>query len=144
MALTLIDLPFHSPPPFTLQVLLIFFITMSHLSQVPVTHTYNPSYSEGRNQKDCGSKSARANNSWDPISKIPITHKTKQQKKTRWSGSRCRPWVQTPILQKKRKSLISFSCFLLSIHCHFSGSSSCPHFLRYYNNPVPGACLQTF
>jgi hypothetical protein len=35
-------------------------------SQGPVAHTCNPSYSEGRDQEDCGSKK-------DPISKIPNT-----------------------------------------------------------------------
>jgi hypothetical protein len=25
-------------------------------------------------------------------------------KKGWWSGSRCRPWVQTPVLKKKKKS----------------------------------------
>jgi hypothetical protein len=42
-------------------------------SQVPVVHTYNPSYSGGRDQEDCGSKPAHANSSWDHILKIPIT-----------------------------------------------------------------------
>jgi hypothetical protein len=37
-----------------------------------VAHTCNPSYSGGRDQEDCGSKSAWANSSRDPISKIPI------------------------------------------------------------------------
>jgi hypothetical protein len=32
-------------------------------SQVPVAHACNPSYAEDRDQKDQGSKSARANNS---------------------------------------------------------------------------------
>jgi hypothetical protein len=31
----------------------------------------NPSYSGGRDQEDSGSKTAHANRSWDPISKIP-------------------------------------------------------------------------
>jgi hypothetical protein len=58
---------------------------------LPVAHTYNPSYSEGRDQEDPGSKPARANNFRDPILKKPIT-------KEGWrSGSRCRPWVQTRI-----------------------------------------------
>jgi hypothetical protein len=39
----------------------------------PVPHAYNPNYSGGRNQEDCGSKPAQADNSLDPISKIPIT-----------------------------------------------------------------------
>jgi hypothetical protein len=36
-------------------------------------HTCNPSYSEGRNQEDSGSKPAQANSSREPISKKPIT-----------------------------------------------------------------------
>jgi hypothetical protein len=38
-------------------------------SWVPVAHSYNPSYSGGRNQEDSGSKPAWANSSQDPISK---------------------------------------------------------------------------
>jgi hypothetical protein len=34
-------------------------------------HTYNPSYSEDRDQEDRGSKSAWANSLQDPISKNP-------------------------------------------------------------------------
>jgi hypothetical protein len=45
-------------------------------SQALVTHVCNPSYSRGRDQKNCSSKSAQANSLRDPISKIPI--KTKQ------------------------------------------------------------------
>jgi hypothetical protein len=38
----------------------------------------------------------------DPISKRLFTH----TKKGWWSGSRCRPWVQHPVLQKKKKRLL--------------------------------------
>jgi hypothetical protein len=45
----------------------------------------------------------------DPISE------TKQNKtfteKGWWSGSRCRPWIQTPVL--KKKSILSF-CYMLN------------------------------
>jgi hypothetical protein len=40
-------------------------------SKVPVAHACNPSYSGGRDQEDWGSKPARANRLWDPISKKP-------------------------------------------------------------------------
>jgi hypothetical protein len=43
------------------------------LSQVPVVHACNPSYSGGRDQEDCSLKSARANSSRDPILKKPFT-----------------------------------------------------------------------
>jgi hypothetical protein len=39
------------------------------LSQEPVAHTYNPSYSGGRDQEDRSSKPVWANSSQDPISK---------------------------------------------------------------------------
>jgi hypothetical protein len=42
-------------------------------------------------------KPAQANTLWHPISKNP------SQKKGRWSGSRCGPWVQALVLQKKKK-----------------------------------------
>jgi hypothetical protein len=40
-----------------------------------MAHTYNPSYSGGRDQEDRGLKAAWANSSGDPISKILITKK---------------------------------------------------------------------
>jgi hypothetical protein len=40
-----------------------------------VAHTYNPSYVEGRDQEDHGSKPAWANSSQGPISKISIIKK---------------------------------------------------------------------
>jgi hypothetical protein len=52
---------------------------------MPVAHTYNPSYSGGRDQEDPGLKAAQADSSRDPISKKPTTEKGW------WSGSRCRP-----------------------------------------------------
>jgi hypothetical protein len=38
-----------------------------------VAHTYNPSYSGGRDQEGQGLKPAQTNSWQDPISKIPIT-----------------------------------------------------------------------
>jgi hypothetical protein len=38
-----------------------------------VAHTYNPSYSRGRDQEDCGSKPTWANSSIRPYLKKPIT-----------------------------------------------------------------------
>jgi hypothetical protein len=55
---------------------------------------FNLSCSEGRDQEDRGLKTAQANNSQDPNSKKPTT------KKGWWSGSRCRPLVQTPVWQE--------------------------------------------
>jgi hypothetical protein len=49
-------------------------------------------------QEDHCLKSAWAIRSWDPILKI-----RKTQKKGWWNGSRCRPWVQAPVLKKKKK-----------------------------------------
>jgi hypothetical protein len=40
-------------------------------SRSPVAHACNPSYSEGREEKDCGSKPAQANSWRDPIAKNP-------------------------------------------------------------------------
>jgi hypothetical protein len=45
------------------------------LSQAPVAHAYNPSYSGGRDQEDHGLKPTQANSWRDPISKKPITKK---------------------------------------------------------------------
>jgi hypothetical protein len=46
-----------------------------------VAHTWNPSYSGGRDQEDCGSKSAQPNSLQDPISK-----KKKKKNMKRASG----------------------------------------------------------
>jgi hypothetical protein len=79
-----------------------------------MAHTCNPSYSRGKDQEDLGSKPARANSPWDPVSE-----KTHHTKKGWWTGLRCRPWVQTPVLpppQKNTKPLLlvtSFQIFLL-------------------------------
>jgi hypothetical protein len=70
-----------------------------------VVHTYNPSYSGGRDQEDHSLKPVQANSSWDPISKESIS------KKGWWSGSRSRPWVQAPVLPKK--IYINWSCYCL-------------------------------
>jgi hypothetical protein len=70
------------------------FIKSYHVSKVrnllgvaSLTHACNPSYSGGRDQEDRSSKPARANSSWDPISKKPIRKK----------GLRWRPWVRVPV-----------------------------------------------
>jgi hypothetical protein len=39
----------------------------------PVAHAWNPSYSGGRDQEDCGSNPARANSSQHPMLKKPFT-----------------------------------------------------------------------
>jgi hypothetical protein len=70
---------------------------------VLVAHTCNPSYSAGRDQEDCSLKPAQANSLQDPISNKTIT------KKDWWSGSRWRPWVQTPVLPKKKKKALPAS-----------------------------------
>jgi hypothetical protein len=46
-------------------------------SRVPVAHTYNPSYSGGRDQEDLSSKPAWSNSLWDPISKKKKNHHKK-------------------------------------------------------------------
>jgi hypothetical protein len=62
-------------------------LSKQYFSQALVAHAYNPSYSGGRDQENCGLKPARANSLQDPISKKLFT------KKGWWSGSRCRPSV---------------------------------------------------
>jgi hypothetical protein len=57
--------------------------------------SWPPNHSGGRDQEDRGSKPAPRNSSWD--SKNP------SQKKDWWNGSRCKPWVQTPVLREKKE-----------------------------------------
>jgi hypothetical protein len=71
--------------------------------QAPLAHAYNPSYSGGRDQQDCG---LRAKSLRVLISKKPIT------KKGWWSGSRCRPLFQNQF-RKKKKALNKEVCLLL-------------------------------
>jgi hypothetical protein len=44
-------------------------------SRAQVVHTCNPSYSGGRHQEDCSSRSAWTNSSQDPISEKKKNHK---------------------------------------------------------------------
>jgi hypothetical protein len=80
-------------------------------SWAPVTHACNPSYSGSSDQEDYGLKPAWANISRDLILKMPNT------KQDWWNGSRCRPWVQAPALQKKKKKKFGEALeSLLGIH----------------------------
>jgi hypothetical protein len=45
------------------------------INLAPVAHSYNPSYSGGRDQEDHSSKPAQANSAQDPILKKLITKK---------------------------------------------------------------------
>jgi hypothetical protein len=72
-------------------------------TQLGAIHVCNPTYSGGRDQEICSLKPALANNSWDPILKMPNTIKGLVE----WlkvSLASVRPWVQTPVLQKKSLS----------------------------------------
>jgi hypothetical protein len=71
----------------------------TYTSQVPVAHACNPSYSGAGDQEDHGLKPAGANSSQDPIMK-----KIHHTKKGCWSGSSCRPWIQTLVPQKTKQN----------------------------------------
>jgi hypothetical protein len=79
--------------------------------QEPVAHAYNLSYSGGRDQEDWGLKPAQASSLQDPSSKNPIT------KKSWWSDSRYRPWVQAPVPQTKRKKREKFLFWNVPVKC---------------------------
>jgi hypothetical protein len=70
-----------------------------------VAHAYNPSYSGSRDQEDHGSKPAWENNLWDTTSEKTFI------KNGWWSGSRCRLWVQTLVLQFKKKKKSNHSWY---------------------------------
>jgi hypothetical protein len=59
-------------------------LKICYICQSPVAHAYNPSYSEGRDEEECGSKPAQANSFMRPY--LNTTHFKKG-----WSSvSRCR------------------------------------------------------
>jgi hypothetical protein len=74
--------------------------SLRSLSWAPVTHTYNPSYSGGRDQEDRGSKP-----DWANILET-LSWKKSFSKKDWWSGLRCRPWIQTPALKKRKLEVL--------------------------------------
>jgi hypothetical protein len=93
--------------------------------QAVVAHACNLSYSGGSDQEDHGLKPAQANSSQDPISKKPTTKKEKSW----WSGSRCRPCVQTPV--PKKKQLLGLECrasYLVDRCSAHSAWPYCSHF----------------
>jgi hypothetical protein len=57
------------------QVTNYYLKSFINVSQAPGAHAYNPSYSGGRDQEDCGLKSAQANSWKDPVLKKPNTKK---------------------------------------------------------------------
>jgi hypothetical protein len=63
-----------------------------------VAHPRNPSYSEIRNTVVWSQPGKRVYQT--------LSLKSPSQKGA-WSGSRCRPWVQTPVLQKKKKKKLN-------------------------------------
>jgi hypothetical protein len=67
-----------------------------------VAHSYNPSYLEGRDQEDCGSKSAQANS----LLLDPILEKTIPKiGLVEWL--KVKALSSTPVLQKKKKEKYS-------------------------------------
>jgi hypothetical protein len=77
---------------------------------VPVAHACNPSYSGGRDQDNCSLKSAWANSSQDPISKIP---NTKQDWQSGSSGRVPTQQVFKPQNQRKKKMACICACSFL-------------------------------
>jgi hypothetical protein len=65
------------------------------LSWVPVAHTYNPSYSGGRDQEDHGSKPAQANSSRGPILKKKKITKIGLVEWLKKKECRTAPWSST-------------------------------------------------
>jgi hypothetical protein len=74
-------------------------LSRTNQSQVLVAHACNPRYPGGSDQDICGSKPARRSILRDPILKKSFT------KKGWWSGSRCRPQIQTPIHKTKQEQV---------------------------------------
>jgi hypothetical protein len=69
-------------------------------SRVPVAHAYNPIYSGGRAQEDCGSKPAWGNSFVRPSLEKPFTKKGLVDGVAEGVGPEFKP---QPVLQKKKK-----------------------------------------
>jgi hypothetical protein len=82
----------------SLKMLVMKTLKTKQNSQAPVAHTCNPRYSGGRDQEDQGSKPAQQ------IVNETLSWKKLITKKGWWSGSRCRTWVHTLVLQKNPKN----------------------------------------
>jgi hypothetical protein len=76
----------------------------SSLCWVPVAHACNPNYSGGRDQEDCSLKTFPGKQFCKILSQKTL-HKNR-----RWSDSSCKPWVQVPVLQKKKVVFIETKC----------------------------------
>jgi hypothetical protein len=111
--LSILSFPFPPSPSSPLNSPSFTFIAPYHhhislkiafLRWVLMTHFCNPSYSRGRNQEDLGLKQPRQIVCEIQFQKKHIT------KKSWWSGSKCRPWVQAPELKIKKFCFASGSC----------------------------------
>jgi hypothetical protein len=84
----------------------------------PVTHACNPSYSGGRDHE--------VRSSGQIVCKILFLKYS--SKKGSWSGSRCRPWIQTSVLLKKK--LVSEVRSRLEKCCRGHWRSFCNAYIR--------------
>jgi hypothetical protein len=104
-----------------------------------MVHICNPSYSEGRDQEDSGSKSAWANSSRDPILEKPITKNRTGgaaqgedpefkpqhwEKKKRWGVSICSPVLLSSCLSFPHAGIIGI-CHHAWLECLMT--STCKH-----------------
>jgi hypothetical protein len=62
------------------------YLSNFHFAWVPLAHTYNPSYSGGRDQEDRGLKPAWANRFLRPY--LEKTHYLKKKKKKKRAGEK--------------------------------------------------------
>jgi hypothetical protein len=85
-----------------------------------VAHTCNPSYSGASDQEDCGSKPDQAKQLKRPYH---LKKNPSQQRAAGVCGSRCRPWVQVPVLQKKHPK---------SLQSHQEQNKTTNHLVMFY------------
>jgi hypothetical protein len=76
------------------------------MSQGLVAHACNPSYSGGRHQEDCDSKSAQANSSRDPISIKKKITKNRAGGEAQGEGPEFKPQYRKKKKKEKKKHLI--------------------------------------
>jgi hypothetical protein len=102
-----------------------------NVPQALVAHAYNPSYSGGRDQEDCGSKPSLANSSRDPTLK-----NTSQKKKKiglmEWLKVKALNPSPSTAKKEKKKNVNMHFTFPICVPCLIFPLHICHHLIYWY------------